>query len=323
MSIKRYILDGGPVRHLFNYFREFSLKIAYYNLPPNKHFNHCFVFCVDGRLKHGGLADRLFGIICTFALCKIYNIKFKILYNSPFSLDDYLIPNQYDWRINDSEISFNLKQARPVIKLGDLRYYKKFHYYYPGKQIHFYSNYKNLHEINVFYKTDYTIKSLFDELFKPSERFQKDLEALRSKVPLQYISVCFRLQNRFGDLKEAKSHELSISQQEKLIKVCIDALMTVKQKHNNSPILITSDSVSFLSIVSKTEGIYKIPGKVVHMDYTSDADFDTYEKSFLDFYMLGYGEKVYQFKMPDLWVSGFPRLAAYLGGVEYELLNLT
>ena len=45
------------------------------------------IYMVDGRMHHGGIGDRLRGIISTYDVCKKLNISFKINFISPFSLD--------------------------------------------------------------------------------------------------------------------------------------------------------------------------------------------------------------------------------------------
>ena len=68
----------------------------------------------DGRKRHGGLADRLRGIATTWLFCRERGLDFRIHFVSPFRLEEYLMPNEYDWRIDPEQISYNIKDARPV-----------------------------------------------------------------------------------------------------------------------------------------------------------------------------------------------------------------
>src|SRR5574344_2198132 len=51
----------------------------------------------------GGLSDRLRAITSIYKECKRQNIRFRILFE-PLHLEDYLEPNEYDWRLRNDEI---------------------------------------------------------------------------------------------------------------------------------------------------------------------------------------------------------------------------
>lgn len=323
-KIKQILSKSVCARILYNCYREQNLLHKYYkNRKDNisSHFYKGIVFCVDGRVKHGGLADRFFGCLCVYALCKIEKCDFKLHYISPFRLEDYLQPNLYDWTIREGDLVYDSRISFPIVRLGDNRYYRNSPFYKKNKQIHFYSNFKSLDFINEKYGTNFSFDELYNELFRPSFIFQKDLLNIRALLPSRYISICFRFQNFFGDFFEAENPSASIIDQESMILKCHTNIELIIEKYK-LPVLCTSDSQLFLNSLSAKRDVYTIPGKVVHMDYSTGQDFEIYEKSFIDFYMLGQGQRVIQFKGEHLWKSGFSRLAAYVQGTEYELKNL-
>ena len=57
------------------------------------------VAMVDGKQYHGGMCDRFKGMVSLYAYCKQRGIEFRILYNYPFDLSEYLVPSSYDWRL--------------------------------------------------------------------------------------------------------------------------------------------------------------------------------------------------------------------------------
>lgn len=48
------------------------------------------VFCIDGRTIHGGLSDRLRGLLSTYLYCKECGRGLVINWVYPFRLSDYL-----------------------------------------------------------------------------------------------------------------------------------------------------------------------------------------------------------------------------------------
>ena len=66
------------------------------------------VICLfDGRIDHCGMTDRLRGIVSAYDVAKQLGYDFRIWFVNPFRLEDYLLPNEVDWRIDESEISYN------------------------------------------------------------------------------------------------------------------------------------------------------------------------------------------------------------------------
>lgn len=65
---------------------------------------------IDGTIKHGGLTDCFRNILSLYSWCKLYDLPFRIHYTYPCRLEEFLLPNQYDWRIKTSEISIKLMQ---------------------------------------------------------------------------------------------------------------------------------------------------------------------------------------------------------------------
>ena len=65
----------------------------------------------DGILHSGGLTDRLKGICTLYMFAKKQNLRFKIYFVFPFTLEKYLLPNVYDWSINRDDITYDLKET--------------------------------------------------------------------------------------------------------------------------------------------------------------------------------------------------------------------
>lgn len=79
------------------------------------------IFMCDGRMPHGGLSDRLKGALSTYRMARVMGYKFRIHWDSPFNLTDYLVPNRVQWQIAPSEISYSPAQAQPVFVMWNSR----------------------------------------------------------------------------------------------------------------------------------------------------------------------------------------------------------
>ena len=261
----------------------------------------------------GGLSDRLRGIISIYAECKRQRLPFKIVFE-PLHLQDYLVPNQYDWQLNTDEIltyHHNLRNCfQRFAQRMILRYYLKKHY----KQIHIYSN---------MAIADKEFSTLFKELFRPSERLQNQIDYHLSQLggAKKYISLTFRFRQLLGDFKEG-GEVLPESEREAYVLRCIKGIEELHAEFPSERLLVTSDSKMFLDRLSYLDYVYVIPGNVVHMGFTFDASQDVYMKSFVDYYMLSNAKTVFQMTDKLLFRSGFPKRAAMLNGAKYVEISL-
>lgn len=274
----------------------------------------------DGRAYHGGLSDRLRGITSLYAWCKEQGVDFKIHFNYPFPLSRFLIPNHYNWICTEEELSYNSRESEPLCiyahkrRIQDIEIQRRrFNHIIKAhiKQFHVYSN---------TYLYDDIFKEMFHELFKPSELLQREIDHNRNQIGEKYIAVVYRFQQLLGDFREDGYKVLSEEQREILMGQCLKSLDSIcyKMLMGGGKILVTSDSATFLECAKKKDFIYVISGKVVHMEYTTDASETVYLKSFVDLFMLSYAEKVYLVVGPDMYHSGFAQRGAMISGVPYE-----
>lgn len=268
-----------------------------------------------------GLADRLRGVTSVYNVCKNLGVPFRLHFKVP-NLIDYLEPNQYDWRVDEAEICYDIKEVYPCTlltfhsNLNDklqsfaqrkiMEHYIKKHY----RQIHIHTN-------MVASENEYG--ALFKELFKPTPLLQKQIDnhlrAIGGKG--SYFAMVFRFRQLLGDLKEG-GKILPKDERESYIQ---QALKCVEREHDNHPkekILVTSDSKTFIQHVGQFPYVYTLPGEVVHMGFTTNADKMTYLKSFLDYYMLSYARLVILVRDKQMYHSGFALRAAKLNDAVYK-----
>jgi hypothetical protein len=155
------------------------------------------IYCIDGRIHHGGLADRIKQILGIYAFCKINGYKFGLIANFPFELSNYLKPN-YDWKVNEENFSRNIFWARPIYLGNCTLDEQKALLTLKRRQYHVYANYNYSGFIK---EGGYNIGKLFDELFIPIPEIAEFI----NKYRLQYKSwdsFVFRFQNLLGDFSE-------------------------------------------------------------------------------------------------------------------------
>ena len=267
----------------------------------------------------GGLSDRFRGIVSVYQECKRQGLDFKIFFETP-KLIDYIEPNEYDWHINEEDICYDTKRvypctiltycslkskSEPKVQRSVLRWFLKKDY----EQIHVYTNMRS---------GDNEYGKLFHELFKPSKELQslidKHIDALGGEK--QYNAMVFRFRQLLGDFKEG-GIIMPEDERDKYVDCCIRLIEQEHAKDTERKLLVTSDSITFLNRASVLPYVYVIPGKVVHIGFTYDAEKETYMKSFVDYFVLSHAKKITLVRDNIMYHSGFALRAAMLHNSEY------
>lgn len=313
---KRSLIDTWKSLRLYsNYFKNSSRSKGVSSKAQ-------IIAMFDGKIKHGGLSDRFWGIVSLFKYCEDFNYNFKLFFQHPFILQRYLLPDKIDWEISPSEIIYDLHSSRPIYVSLVSHNYKRMYEILKIKlksnklQQHVYTN------TRIVSKRDFG--PLFLKLFKMSPTLRESFNLQRDRINGHYISCTFRFQQLLGDFKEGDFKVLSGRQEkEDLVKKCIDTI-TFLQKSFKCPVLVTSDSISFLKTVENLKNVFIINGDVYHPDYNQNdnKDADGYLKSFLDLFMIANADKVFLCNVKPLYRSGFPETAACIYNKPYfEIRN--
>lgn len=295
---------------------EKKLLKKYYNHRDYDNQERAVVFMIDGREKHGGLADRFRSICTIYHWCMKNKVPFKLYYSSPFKLEDYLIPNEVDW-ICHKPLNYNKKYSRPVI-LFDYLLPMKYHEQYLSRLWHHCK--QTLHVYTYSFFAMNTYQEDFNKLFRPCEKLQREIDTHLANIGCPYIAVVTRFQQLLGDFEEGNFKTLVPKERTKLINLCVDKIKEIYRKDSRK-VLCTSDSCTFLEEVAKLDFVYTIPGKVVHIDYNENASYDTYLKSFVDFYMIGHADHTHLLVSGDMYRSGFPGAAAQAMGKPWDIIE--
>lgn len=291
---------------------------TYYTLKWYKRermaYNSTVVAVVDGRLMSGGMADRFKGIVSLYAWAKIHHKPFRIQYTHPFHLTDYVVPNQYDWIPQEGDYVESVFASKILCAFGDNNVKVRLDKRKGGKQIHYYGFMDVISSLG-YEESDWGV--LFKELFKPTLSLQNKIDQIKRNHQ-NYISVVFRFQNLLGDFPEYHYQECSDEKKRLLIKTCMEELQQIIYQYPHCECLVTSDSVTFLETVKSLKGVFIIPGHPIHMGSNPSGNYDDYEKSFLDFYMLADSEKIFSVVYKEMYPSQFPLYASKVNNIPFE-----
>ena len=304
----------------FNFYglKEYYMALKHYRLSAKRVRKPMMISVVDSRRQTKGLTDRFKGIVSVYALAKANGVPFRCIFDHPMELTDFLVPNTYDWVPRPDELSESVLDVRfrimskqpPLRRLTNLFPLKK--------QVLVYAKVDYLDKINKKYNQQYQWGELFNELFKPSNRLRDRLqEHLRQIGNVAFIACVFRFQALLGDFKEYHFKPLPEADQQELLTKNINALKRISER-SKVPVLVTSDSSTFIAAVKDLKNIYTIPGKVVHIDNVADAENEVYLKSFVDFLMLSRAQKIYSLGTSIMYKTDFPKYAAKVHDIPFE-----
>jgi hypothetical protein len=313
----RRLLGEAIIARVVTALREQRLKKDY---SPHATFRQTVIYMADGKLRHGGLADRLKGMLTTYQCCKDYGCLFKINHTVPFNLAEFLTPNRYDWTCPKDQISYNSRIARPVYirqegggtGAGAYGRFARQLLKCRLPQLHAYTG--------CGYKMD-TFSRNFHELFKPSPLLSEALQPHRAALDEDgYVSASFRFQSLLGDFVEPHSTVLNEEDQQSLIEQCIRAVDRIKQQHRDAgKVLVTSDSSKFRSMAAQVYPyVYIVHGELGHIDYGASGQLS----AFLDFFLIAGAKKAYRVSAGQMYKSDFARCAALVGGKPYEPIEI-
>lgn len=293
--------------------------------PRARNSRKMVVFMADGRMHHGGLCDRLRGIVSVWSVCRGMGIDFKISFRHPFRLEDYLLPAAVDWTVSDDELCYNSRDALPVfcgsngthVEQPFQRLWLRQNFAKDYRQIHVYTN--------AHIENGKRFKPLFEELFRPSAELQEAVRAVQAEIGGPYIAVKGRFQQLLGDFHEefGNCEILPPAAQDELMERCLQAIVRIHNSPQGGlPVLLAVESRRFIDYaMARLPYVHCIPGGMAHIDYTPDAPQDTVLKAFADLLALSRAERVFLIKTGQMYNSGFPRIGALIGGKPFRLVR--
>lgn len=304
-------------RHLAQYYTD--------QAPRATNEKKMIVYTNDGRALRGGLADRLRGMVTMFRYAMEHDCDFRIFFTSPYRLEDYLIPAAYDWTVKNGELSYNAHDSKPVY-MDNIGTQDEREFAFQRKVTEDFLNgdYKQYHVYSTFYYEESHFHECFQRLFRPSEALDRELTIHGDILGDSYISVSTRFLELLGDFTEPdRMATLDEEGKKRLMDACVGVIERLHEKHPESKIFVTSDSLTFLRYCSiEHPYVYIIDGEIVHSDMKVEKnDTMPYMKTFVDFMLISRAKKAYQIVVPPMYAGNFSMRAAEAGGVEFERVH--
>jgi hypothetical protein len=312
------IRRGIELRHLNDGYESLDRR----NIEERRDFEErraskqALVFMADGKWMHGGLTDRLRGMASAYKFAKEHHLDFKIFHTSPFLLQEILQPNKVGWAIGETEISHDSAVAKPVLL------YREDFENVSALERQLDTSHEQFHLYSCIDTVNEKFPEYFNELFKPSPILEKELEQYGELLGASYTAISFRFQNKLGDFKEFTFKELKEADKQELMNAALDALKR-EVTDSREKILVTADSPTFLAEAKKLQNIVTVQGKSIHIDFNSSKNATDYLKAFTEFFLISRASKakLYRNRKYETYPSNFPKYAALLGNVPYEIVE--
>lgn len=312
------------------WYRQFAInalkyKKQFFIQPSNPNaLKRTFIYSACGydSIAIGGLADRIKGMMELYDWCQRHNRNFRIYFTDPFLFQNYLVPNSYQWIIDEDQISYNRHEAKPIYLLSSILMSDNIRFTRSAQFFNLCMNIFNLHaNKQLHFSIHYGLESYdwgqrYHELFKPAPMLQEQIDFHKQAIGGKYISVSFRFTTLLGDLVDCVNTELSDPEKRELIDRCKDEILKIESENPDvEHVLVASDSITFVNEAKLLPKVYVIPGEICHLVYDKTND-DSTMKTFLDLYMIMGAEKSYLVKFGDMYDSKFPYLACKVSGRE-------
>lgn len=280
------------------------------------------VICFDGVFSHGGLVDRIKGVISFYEVAKELQFDFKIRFDHPFDLSIYFEPNAYNWQLEkevrynpfDTEIFYLMDNfdCNPIELIQKSK----------AKTILVYCNIDYSRAIFPTLSFDEHAskwEANFNELFKKSDFLTQEIAKLPQEEHLVFHT---RFTSLMGDFKDSSVKLISEEEKQQLVLKLVDKIHEKASLFPNRSVYVLSDSVIFLNYIKRNTNYKVLEGTPKHVDIkNNNADLESHTKTLTDFFFIASSDSVYLLKEKKMYMSGFSKYAAILGNKPFEVIQ--
>lgn len=280
------------------------------------------IICFDGVFSHGGLVDRIKGMISFYEVAKQLHYDFKIRFDHPFDLSVYFEPNNYNWKLErevkynpfDTEILYLMDNfdCNPIALVQQSK----------AKTILVYCNIDYSKTMFPEYSVEQHAaqwRSNFNTLFKKSVFLLEMIAKLPQEAHLVFHT---RFTSLMGDFKDSSVKLISEQEKQQLITILVEKIHQKALLFPNRSVYVLSDSVIFLDYIRKNTAYKVLEGTPKHVDIkNNDASLESHTKTLTDFFFIASSDSVYLLKENKMYMSGFSKYAAILGNKPFEVIQ--
>ncbi|GAL61469.1 hypothetical protein [Algibacter lectus] len=298
----------------------FAHYIKYFSLKQPKQKQ--IIVCFDGLFPHGGLVDRLKGIVSFYQIAQVLGYDFKIIFNKPFELSTFLQPHLVDWQMDANNLILHPTKTKTMYLVNNFNVNPlKMIQNSKAKQFYVYANIDygktiftelNSQQLENKWRND------FNQLFKKSKLLETKLNAITTE---QFIAFHSRFTTLMGDFKDTTTKFLSKDEQDALCNNLVTIINRVKAEHNKNA-FVFSDSINFINFAKQKAQVKSIKGYPFHMDnFNNNNNTDGHLKTLIDFFMIAKSDTVYFLNVKPMYNSSFSKYAAIVGQANFEVLE--
>lgn len=282
------------------------------------------IFCCDGLFSHGGLLDRMKGIISFYEVSKQLGYDFYIYFSDPFQLDEFLEPNVVSWKIPLAEMNFSFFDTKiwyrmNVFDCHSISEIKKATTtnYLVYANVDFLAT---LHPQNSQQDNERLWRDNFNELFRKTSLLANELVSLPQ---VERLVFHLRFTSLMGDFKDTTQKVLNAAAQTLLIQEIRNKMDAIANQYPHQAIYVLSDSYLFLEYIQKKTPYAVLAGQPVHIDFTNKmkASNKTHLKTFSDFFFMVESDTIIMLRLQGMYSSSFSRYAAILGNKRFLIIQ--
>lgn len=312
------------LKRIRNYLKKLKVVLFYCNKVGvfSKREKQTIIICFDGLFPHGGWVDRLKGIISFYEIAKQLKCDFKILYDSPFSLNTYLEPNEVKWTCSSDDFKINPFSTKVLIFMDDfnsnpIEEIKSTR----AKTILIYSN---VDYLKLILSTSNSVeveekwRNNFNELFSFSSFLNEKMKELPNSKRIVFHT---RFTSLMGDFVDTVKKELTEKEKSELVNELLFKIREIAQSNGEKEVFVLSDSIFFLDYVKKESSFSVLEGSPKHIDVNNtDTSLESHTKTITDFFFMASSDTVYLLKQNGMHMSGFPKYAAIIGDKPFNVI---
>ncbi|WP_044398992.1 hypothetical protein [Lacinutrix sp. Hel_I_90] len=280
------------------------------------------IICFNGVVPHGGLVDRLKGIISFYDIAKILDYEFFIQFDTPFRLAVFLEPNQVQWQMNRAAIKYHPLKTKILYLVNDFECHPL--QIIKDSKADTFLVYANIDYSNTLYpewttqEKEAHWRKNFNMVFKKSALLNSKLKAVENE---KYIAFHTRFTSLMGDFKDTTALVLDGKQQNVLLEQLQQKIKPILED-THYKCYAFSDSIRFLETIKQRESVYLVEGNPFHMDnFGGDTPIQGHLKTLLDFFMLSESESIYFLKCGKMYHSSFSKYAAIVGNIPFKMIT--
>ncbi len=325
-------LKGKLRRH----YREWQIRQSYHQSIPDHYTpgqTPFIIHVLDNKRRHGGLLDRIKGIISSYLIAAELGYGFKVYVDAAtFNLFKFLTPKDAGMVCETGDFLLNAKIAKPLYLYND----------WPASKDALLSRFKgNYQQFHVYGNLDYTallrpeldaqaIGDFWGNIFRQLFNFSAVLTANTPSSLACNSGSCTGIHARFmsllGDFEDVNATSLNEENKQLLLEQCLQQVCKIAEREKDQCILIVSDSASFLLACRQmgenrgfADRLLIDASHLGHIDMHYDEAI--LQKAFLDFYLLCGCSRIYQLLIGGMYHSQFSRYASYLANGKLVLVK--